>query len=281
MLWQRLLTGLVGIPVLLAVVYLGGWWLAGVVAALALVGLREFYRLAAARSLLSYPSLGYPWAVLTIAAAGSPYWTRFPWQVEAALMSLALIAVVSCLLAAPRPWQRPKLFATLMGQLYIAQLISYLPRLRGLEAPSFALSAASVTLDRGVVCVLLLLAVCWAMDTAAYGVGSILGRHKLCPTISPGKTVEGAVAGLLAAVGVTVAMGLWLGLPARHGVILGSVLGVMGQLGDLFESALKRRAGVKDSGAVLPGHGGVLDRFDSLLFNAPAAFFYLRFALGP
>jgi phosphatidate cytidylyltransferase len=126
----------------------------------------------------------------------------------------------------------------------------------------------------------LVVAACWAADTAAYAVGKTLGRHKLCPSISPGKTVEGAVGGLIGAMLLTFLLGQWLGLPTGHALALGALLGVAGQLGDLAESKLKRWAGVKDSGSILPGHGGVLDRFDSLLVNAPLAYYYLRFIAG-
>jgi phosphatidate cytidylyltransferase len=120
----------------------------------------------------------------------------------------------------------------------------------------------------------------WGMDTAAYAVGRAIGRRKLCPGVSPGKTVEGALAALVAPAVLISAAGYRLGLPLHHGIILGGGIGVVGQAGDLFESMLKRRAGAKDSGTLLPGHGGILDRFDSLLFAAPLAYFYLSLSLG-
>jgi phosphatidate cytidylyltransferase len=122
--------------------------------------------------------------------------------------------------------------------------------------------------------ILLLLCIVFSGDTAALYVGTLIGRHKLAPAISPGKTVEGAVGGL--------AVGLLVGLLAKHlllpalpwGTAVGFCLlvGVAGQVGDLFESALKRSSDVKDSGSILPGHGGVLDRIDALLFAAPVAY---------
>lgn len=123
---------------------------------------------------------------------------------------------------------------------------------------------------------LLLLGIVMGGDTMAYFSGRALGRHRLAPAISPGKTVEGAVGGLLggAAAGV---IAHWVAFPSRPAWILGLLGGavaIAGTLGDLFESALKRWAGVKDSGALLPGHGGMLDRLDSLLFGAPLLYYY-------
>jgi len=121
-----------------------------------------------------------------------------------------------------------------------------------------------------------------ASDSAQYFIGRALGRHKLAPSISPAKTIEGAVGGLMA----SAAVGAWLGphwLPGVNissGGLLGVLVGIVGMMGDLFESALKRGAGVKDSSHLIPGHGGVLDRIDSLLYTAPLFFHFTRYAHG-
>jgi phosphatidate cytidylyltransferase len=129
--------------------------------------------------------------------------------------------------------------------------------------------------------VLFVVGVTWVGETAAYLVGSTLGRHKLASIISPRKTVEGAIAQVVASIGSGAALGAWL-LPAC-GLILavgaGALLGVIGQFGDLAESAIKRSVGTKDTGRLIPGHGGVLDRIDSLLFNLPA-FYYFSLLAG-
>ena len=122
----------------------------------------------------------------------------------------------------------------------------------------------------------MLLATVMASDTVAFFVGSAMGKRKLAPAISPGKTVEGALGGLLG--GVAGALAVWAaglpGVPAWHAAALGAVVAILGMLGDLLESLLKRWAGVKDSGRLLPGHGGMLDRLDSLLFGAPVLYYY-------
>ena len=129
--------------------------------------------------------------------------------------------------------------------------------------------------------ILFLLAVTWAGESAAYVVGSTVGRHQLARTISPGKTVEGAVGQLLASLGVALGLG-WLvpGWSPIESAGAGLLLGVVGQIGDLAESQIKRSVGAKDAGALIPGHGGLLDRIDGLLFNAPALFYYWVGVLG-
>lgn len=115
----------------------------------------------------------------------------------------------------------------------------------------------------------------WAGDTAAIFAGKAFGKHKLAPSISPNKTWEGSIANLLAAVVAAAALGYFLKYPMDKMILLGVSCGVIGQLGDLFESYLKRQAGVKDSGNLLPGHGGVFDRLDSLLMTAPFSYWIL------
>jgi phosphatidate cytidylyltransferase len=132
------------------------------------------------------------------------------------------------------------------------------------------------TSPRGDELVLFVVGVTWVGETMAYMVGSTLGRHKLAPVVSPRKTVEGAVAQVLASVMTGLALGAWLlpGCGPGFGLAGGALLGVIGQVGDLAESVIKRSVGTKDTGGIIPGHGGVLDRIDSLLFNLPA-FYYL------
>jgi phosphatidate cytidylyltransferase len=120
----------------------------------------------------------------------------------------------------------------------------------------------------------------WMSDTWALFGGKALGKHKLAPTLSPGKTSEGLVSGILGALVTGALFGLWIHIPLIHGAAIGAIAGLVGPLGDLFESALKREIGVKDFGTIMPGHGGTLDRFDSLLFVMPIAYLYLRLIAG-
>jgi phosphatidate cytidylyltransferase len=130
-------------------------------------------------------------------------------------------------------------------------------------------------LPEGPPLLIFLLAVTWAGETAAYAVGSLIGRHKLAPRISPSKTVEGAVAQILASIAAAwIARWLVPGWSGPEAGVAGLILGTVGQVGDLAESAIKRSVGAKDAGSIIPGHGGLLDRIDGLLFNTPALFYY-------
>jgi len=165
--------------------------------------------------------------------------------------------------AGPERWQR--VAVTLLGVCYVNWLLGHAISLRALPD--------------GVHWILLLVWVTWVGETAAYVVGSLAGRHKLAPGISPGKTVEGAVAQLAASVLAALTAGGWVfpGLHLRDALAVGILLGVLGQVGDLVESALKRSVGTKDAGSVIPGHGGILDRIDGLLFNVPVLFYYVTY----
>jgi phosphatidate cytidylyltransferase len=183
---------------------------------------------------------------------------------------LALLVGVGLICSAPL-WSsgRPLVESTantLFGAIYIGWLLGYAIWLQG-RADGSQL-------------VLFLVGVTWAGESAAYLVGSSVGRHKLAPILSPRKTVEGAIAQILVSIAGALALAAWLlpgcGLVGAAGA--GTLLGVIGQVGDLAESAIKRSIGTKDTGGLIPGHGGMLDRIDSLLFNAPALYLYSLYA---
>ena len=158
----------------------------------------------------------------------------------------------------------PAAAVTLVGTLYLGGLGGCIAALRVMRP-----------VERGPWRIVLLLAIVMAADTAAYFVGRALGRHKLAPTISPGKTIEGAVGGLAGGViGAWAVSAAGLDLPGTHVVALGVLVTLAAIAGDLVESLLKRWAGVKDSGRLFPGHGGMLDRLDSLLFGAAVLYYY-------
>jgi len=183
---------------------------------------------------------------------------------------LVLVAGVGLIVSAPL-WTpgRPVVESTantLFGVVYIGLLLGFAIWLHaGADGPELILFVVGVT---------------WAGESAAYLVGSALGRHPIAPTLSPRKTVEGGVAQLVVSIAAALALGAWLlprcGLPGAAGA--GMVLGLVGQVGDLAESAIKRSIGTKDTGDLIPGHGGALDRIDSLLFNVPALYFYSLYA---
>jgi phosphatidate cytidylyltransferase len=190
---------------------------------------------------------------------------------EAALVKAGLFIAVLSVLSIPLLAQAPLIESVrdgaivLTGMLYIGLTLSYLVGVR--------------LLPQGELLLFFLLLVTWAADTAAYYVGTLCGRRALAPRISPKKTVEGLIGGLLGATIVAYAAH-WLFLPEfsnLDALVLAIFLTLAGLWGDLVESAIKRSVGVKDSGALLPGHGGMLDRLDSLLFTAPAFYYYVAF----
>ena len=187
-----------------------------------------------------------------------------------ALPSLTLAVAVGLVLAAPVWRGAPSIEATantLLAVLYVGWLLGYAILLH--QSPSL-----------GAELVLFLVGVTWVGETCAYLVGSSMGRHRLAAVISPKKTVEGAVAQVVASVVTAAVLGAWLlpscSMPAM--LAGGALLGVVGQVGDLAESAIKRHVGTKDTGGLIPGHGGILDRIDSLLFNLPAFYYFTLLA---
>ncbi len=158
---------------------------------------------------------------------------------------------------------------TLLGVFYVGWLLSHVILLR--------------LLTEGTSYVFYIFGVVWLGDAAAMGVGMWLGRRKLAPTISPRKTIEGAIGGVIGSVCAATIGGLWLlqHVTLAQCLAIGAMLAVLGQLGDLSESVLKRSAGVKDSSAIIPGHGGILDKVDGILFGAPALYYYVLYVIRP
>jgi phosphatidate cytidylyltransferase len=181
---------------------------------------------------------------------------------------LLLVLVCHLLFPGPMPGAFARVSLAFVGVLYCGLLPACLLHLRAL-AHGFEL-------------VLLCMLLAFLSDTCAYFAGRFLGRHKLYPAVSPGKTWEGAVGGLLGALATSLVASLTFlpALPWTHALALALPVGVLAQMGDLVESLLKRSVGVKDSGRLFPGHGGMLDRIDALLFAAPAMLAYLVLVLG-
>lgn len=273
---SRLLVVAVIAPVSIVAIYLGDWYFTALVAVVAALTAREFYGLVRDRAGRPIAWLGVPAAVLLVAiAAHEPSFHVWGNRALSLLLLLGLLAVAISIF--DRSTDQPLLSATATvsgvlytgGTLSFALLLRYLPEIRG---------AMPVRPIEGFVLVMLPVAVTSMADTASYFVGKRLGRRRLAPRLSPGKTVEGSIGGLAGAVVTGYAAGLFLDgvgtlvLSAPVCAGIGLLLGIAGQLGDLSESLLKREAGVKDSGGLLPGHGGFLDRFDSLLFTIPLAY---------
>lgn len=267
---KRVAVALVGIPIALGLAYLGGYWLGGFLAALAAAAAWEYYSMNRSRGVPSFARLGSLLALSFVLMATGLDPASF--AIWATVFALAAVTV-AVLSAAPDSDSGLASAVTVFGALYTGGLIAFAIWLRALDGagPGW----------RGTAILFLPVAVTWIGDTAAYFAGRALGRHKLAPTISPAKTWEGAVAGLGATVGGAV---LYVGLtrPLVGWTLsfvdvlgFGAAVAVAGQAGDLIESRFKRDCRVKDSSRLLPGHGGVLDRLDSLLFVFPIGYAYL------
>jgi phosphatidate cytidylyltransferase len=262
---SRVLVVVVGLPVVLWLVWMGGWWLAGLAIVAAVIALHELYVMA--RSLRPLVLAGYAGGILALvgAEAGGP-----AWLLAGALATLPL-AFVLYVIAETRQSATVAVGTTVLGVFWIPVGLGHLLLLRDIP-------------EHGRLVVFTVLLVIFADSTAAYLVGRLVGRHRLAPAISPGKSVEGLVAGVIAAMAVAffalyeerdTFLAIW------QAVLFGAILAAAEVLGDLFESTFKRDLHVKDSGRLLAGHGGMLDRIDSLLFAGPAALYaVLAFGYG-
>jgi phosphatidate cytidylyltransferase len=254
--WSRIVVAAAGIPLVLWLVWLGGWPLFGLAAVGALVALHELYWMT--RTLRPVVIAGYLGALATLLGAtmGGADWAL------AGLLSTLVFAFVI-----KGGVSTVSVSVTVLGVAWVGLGLAHALLLRDID-------------EHGVLAVITVLLAVWAGDAAAYFIGLLFGRHKLAPTVSPGKTWEGLIAGIIATIGVTF-LALYeanfLSIP--ESLVLGAVIAVAAPLGDLFESALKRDAEVKDSGRLLAGHGGVLDRIDALLFAWVAAY-YVVVAFG-
>jgi len=262
---SRVITALLLLPPLLAIILFAPAWAFLLLAEVfGLLGVREFFEIAKPIGYRAFRSIGYFATVFLIASF-------YPGLPPAGWVTLALLLVVG--LAAvgrgdPKRETAGDVAITIMGPLYAGLMIGTLVGVR-LTGPE----------DTGRYWVLFLLAVIMMGDTGAYYVGRALGRRKLAPSVSPNKTVEGLLGGVAASIVAALAASHLLlpELTLFHAAVLGLTLSLLGVAGDLFESLLKRSAGVKNASELMPGHGGVLDRLDSVYFSAPALFAYLQF----
>jgi phosphatidate cytidylyltransferase len=270
MLRERLLTAGVLLPVVVGALLLGKPWLMALVLVVAALAAYEVFAMLQRQGRPVLPILGVPLAVAVTASGlgpGEP--DLFAFTVAASLILTALAG-----LCHPDPktaaeaWQ-----ATLFGALYVGLLAFTLVIL--MRDPALPGGAPLAWLGGGRGWFVVLLAGVWAFDSLAYTAGRLFGRHRFMERISPKKTWEGVIGGLIGATALS-GLALWgLGRSPLEGLLLGPLVAVSAQAGDLAESLLKRACGVKDSGRLFPGHGGMLDRVDSFLFAAPAVALYV------
>ena len=307
----RVLVALVGIPVVVGATLAGGYIFFAFVLAVSLLALQEFYAMARANGAFPQTFTGFLIGLLMVpvfmydrlhrvivgAFLDSGIAVPFPSMAQEFLMLLMaavpLIMIVE--LFRGKPHALTNIAVTIMGAMYVSAFFGSLVGLRELFVPAdFPVyahfpGAGPVVPDAtaatiywwGGWTVLTIFVTVWICDSAAYFAGRAFGRHKLFDRVSPKKTWEGAIAGFTGAIAAFLLMKM-LVLPyltIGQSLVCGVIIGVFGQLGDLVESLLKRDAGVKDSSSLIPGHGGVLDRFDSILFVSPLLFLYLDFVV--
>ncbi len=271
MLSKRTITSIWYVSLLVVVVWFGGG--AGFTALIIVFGVLaalEFYRMVAGVKPPPLTYFGLIWTAFFILSRNSELQSLLETRFNPDLLTPLLItsAIILSLISLLARRQKEGAFSswvwTIAGILYIGWLLSHLVALRGL--------------DDGRNWVLFVLFATWVSDTAAFFIGRRFGRHKLAPNISPGKTWEGAIGGLCGAIIVSILFftptPFQLPLTYRQAIPLGILISVLGQLGDLAESLLKRNLEVKDSGNLMPGHGGILDRIDSLLFASTVVYYY-------
>jgi phosphatidate cytidylyltransferase len=276
---RRIIFAVIAAPASVAIVYFGDWALAIVLSVLAALGAWEFFRMARESGALPLEPAGIALAALLPIAVHAQRLGVYTLSLTAIIAMVLVLFASTIWLRGPSGKPTSAVSITAFGVLY-GGLFSYIYAVRYHD---YAVGAAA-----GTALVFLPIFLTWTTDVGAYAFGRMFGRKKLIPSVSPGKTVEGAVGGL----GLTIVICLLyvrfilmpyaqLGLTIQGAVLFAIVVSVAGQTGDLAESLLKREAGVKDSSRILPGHGGILDRFDSLLFVMPIAFLLLGRLLLP
>ena len=256
-------------------------WFTIVVAIWGLLAAYEFYKMVAAAKVPPLTYFGLIWTLLFILSPHFDYATITP-----LLLTSAVILPLICRLWRPQEEAFTSWAWTVAGILYLGWLLSHFVALRGLETPSMP-PYAGENLVFGRNLVFFAFFTTFASDTAAFFIGRALGRHRLAPHISPGKTWEGAIAGVCGAIIVSLLPKLFTvdnpfylqDFVYWQAILLGVLVSIFGQLGDLIESLLKRNMGVKDSSQLIPGHGGFLDRIDSVVFAGVVVYYYVIWAI--
>ncbi|WP_196605337.1 phosphatidate cytidylyltransferase [Pectinatus haikarae] len=268
----RIISGIIGIAAAFMIIMYGGFIYMLCVTALAVLAWQEYVRAFAEKNIMLPLWLGTA-AVIFLVLSGSgginKHISLFM-PAAALVMTVFLFRMVFC-------YEKFSPLASCIGftgVFYIGSGFYYIMQLR-LGFTGHLLAAGGI--DIGLYLIWLTLIGTWASDTFAYFIGFFLGKHKLCPLISPKKTIEGFVGGLIGTVASVSLAGWYAGFPLWSMCFLGVLVAIVATLGDLVESIFKRYTGIKDSGNLIPGHGGVLDRFDSLIFTAPLVYYFYIF----
>ena len=271
----RIISGIVGIIAAGIIIQTGSWLFIAAVLILAMLAWREYAHAFGHKGIDITAPFGAGLTVYAILQAILlPQYVMFPFM-------MVLMFVFFKMIFNHASFAVHQACIMLAGIIYIALPFYHLAALRNLGGDT-VLVTNSLLGDFTAGCALVWLTFIgtWASDTFAYFVGCSIGKHRLCPVISPKKSVEGFVGGIIGTMLCMAALGSFFGFDLTAMLIMGALIAVIGTLGDLVESCFKRYVGIKDSGNLIPGHGGVLDRFDSLLFTAPLVYYAAVFLLG-
>jgi phosphatidate cytidylyltransferase len=267
----RVAASVVFIPCFIVITDAGGYHFLLLIDSIIFVGMWEFYRMMESNGIRPYKKIGIACALVL------SWYVFFHYGVFANLFLTLVLVTLMCLelTRGETKMATTHIATTILGVMYIGFFGAHLILLR--EFP------LSINLDYsfGASFVFLAFIVTWAGDTGAYLVGSLIGRTPLLPRVSAKKTREGSVGGLVFAIAGALVARWWFApyLDLWEALVLGVIAGTVGQLGDLFESLIKRDAAIKDTSEMIPGHGGVLDRFDSLLFTSPLIYYFIKFVV--
>lgn len=273
---KRVLVAVWGIPLLLALSYFGGYYFLMLILIINGRTLYEFYSLFEKKQVYAYRWLGISLGTTFLILV---FYDLFSWMIILAIASMLLLML--SMLLVQQGTASFNMAITLAGLSYVSGFLTCLLHLRLHFEKYVPGQLEGIEYGGGMFMVILWISI-WICDTAAYFGGRLLGRHKLAPVISPNKTIEGGIFGLVFGIFTFLLLGVLLlpSLEMEYLWIPGAVVGIFGQLGDLVESRFKRDTGVKDTSPILPGHGGFLDRFDSIIFISPfllILFQYLKF----
>ncbi len=259
---KRVISGLVGLPILVAIVYFGGLTLFLSVMVVSLIGLREFYRAMAVKELKAVEPLGYLSAIMMLS---SFYYSHNADHLLFIIIATFMLLSIAIILKNDK-YNILDGAVSLIGVIYVAYFLGHV---------------ILISKEANAIVIWLVFITAFGSDTLAYFSGYFFGKRKLCPSISPKKTVEGAIGGTI---GTTIISGIFGYLFLREHLLTIIMIGLVGSIlsiaGDLTASLIKRKVGIKDFGNIMPGHGGVLDRFDSIIFTAPVVYYFLIFIIN-
>ncbi len=268
----RIITGIVGIALMTFIIQTGGTLFAGAVLVLSLVAWFEYAQAFSHKG----GNLTFFTGLVALVLIWGCGWLGNTDEMLAVVSGTVLLLLLETVLLHGRI-TFVDACTSIAGILYFGLSFSYVVQLRFWE-PNVMLSSPFGPVALGCAMIWVMFIGTWASDTFAYFVGSAIGSHRLCPSISPNKTIEGFLGSVVGTTASVYGLSLFFGLPGLEMALLGFAISLLATLGDLVESVAKRYTGIKDSGSIIPGHGGVWDRFDSVLFTAPLVFFFVQFA---